>query len=295
MKQRSKKDIIELIESTDFRCRASEGGTLSTESRTKSKKQRYEEALIRLKELRERYDGFKNQECKSALKIINESIPETKELIDYLEPKINDVELSDTAKSYIQQWVKELFSGKQKQIKSKYLKRGIDAEPAAIERVGRYYGVKLEKNELHFHNEYFQGTFDTIIPNRLVVDTKVSWDIFTFPTFDEVINSDYFLQLQIYMNLTDTPRAALCYCLENGTPEQIERLAWEIANTKLKEEPDIEDWDEAEALLSYDHLPDEMRIKVYEFDYDHSVIEQLQKKVVAARKYIKDELIPLIK
>jgi hypothetical protein len=161
--------------------------------------------------------------------------------------------------------------------------------------VGNYYGVELKKNEVQLNNEFFQGTFDTIIEGKMVIDTKVPFDAFTFPYFVDEIPKDYFLQLQIYMNLTNTPKAALCYCLENGTEEQINRLAWKLANEKGKEEFDIEEWDEAEQQLSYDHLPEEMRIKVYEFDYDHSVIEQLQKRVLEAREYINNELIPKIK
>ena len=97
------------------------------------------------------------------------------------------------------------------------------------------------------------------------------------------------------MELTGLKKASLCYCLENGSDEQIERLSWQIAKDLNKDEPDIEDWEEAEKQLSYDHLPNEARIKVYEFEYDEDFIEKAKQRVLDARKYIETELLTQIK
>ena len=101
-------------------------------------------------------------------------------------------------------------------------------EESAIERVANYYGCDLEKNEINLENEFFTGTYDAKNLER-VIDTKVPFDAFTFPFFVEKPDTDYYAQLQIYMELTGLKKASLCYCLENGSDEQIERLSWQIA------------------------------------------------------------------
>lgn len=202
--------------------------------------------------------------------------------------------MGETAKSYAKEWLIAEITGKQKDIKSKYLSRGNDMEQSAIDRVANYYNCELEKNEINLENEYFTGTFDAKTEIR-VIDTKVPFDAFTFPFFVSVVDSDYYGQLQIYMDLTGLRKASLCYCLENGSLEQIERLSWQISKELDKDEPDIDDWEEAEKRLTYDHLPDEMRIKVFEFEYDEAYIAKAKQRVLDARNYIENELLTQIK
>jgi hypothetical protein len=193
--------------------------------------------------------------------------------------------MGETAKNYIKEWYISELTGKQKEIKSKYLDRGNAMEEKAIERAGKYYNCELEKNEIQLENEWFTGTFDVRTIDR-VIDTKVPFDAFTFPFFDTPIDKDYYAQLQIYMNLTGLRKASLCYCLENGSEEQIDRLTWQIAKDLEKDEPTIEDWEEAENQLSYDHLPDHLRIKVWELEYDEVFIENAKQRVLEAREYL---------
>jgi len=202
--------------------------------------------------------------------------------------------MGETAKSYLKEWVISELTGKEKDIKSKYLSRGKDMESTAIERASKYYYCEFQKNEINLENEYFTGTYDAKNFER-VIDTKVPFDAFTFPFFVTEPDSSYYAQLQIYMELTGLKKASLCYCLENGSDEQLQRLSWDIARESGKDEPDIEEWDLAEKELSYDHLPDNLRIKVFEFEYDKSFIEQLEIRVLQSRKYIETELLTQIK
>jgi hypothetical protein len=202
--------------------------------------------------------------------------------------------MGETAKSYCKEWLISEITGKQKDIKSKYLSRGNAMEEVALERASKYYGCEFVKNEINLENEYFTGTYDAKNLER-VIDTKVPFDAFTFPFFVAEPDKDYYAQLQIYMELTGLKKASLCYCLENGSYEQIDQLSWKIARELGKDEPDIEDWDTAEKQLSYDHLSDNLRIKVFEFEYDKAFIEQLEIRVLQARKYIETELLTQIK
>lgn len=201
--------------------------------------------------------------------------------------------MGETAKSYVKEWLISEITGKEKEISSKYFERGKAMEDLAIKRAAKYYGCELQKNEIYLENEYFTGTYDAKNFER-VIDTKVPFDAFTFPFFVVKFDIDYYTQLQIYMDLTGLKKASLCYCLENGSEEQIERLSWKISKDLGKDEPDMSEWDLAEKQLSYDHLSDDLRIKVFEFEYDEVFIEQAKQRVLEARKYIETELLTQI-
>jgi len=276
-----------------FKCRASKIGILMTNHSGKSYKEQYEDALLKKESLNKRLLEFKNKECKTAIQIVNEKLPETEKEIERLKPLLDEIILSETAKSYCKEWLVSQFTGKQKNIRSKYLSRGNALEDKAIERVSKHYGCELVKNEIELENEYFTGTFDTNTIDT-VIDTKVPFDCFTFPYFVSEPDKDYYGQLQGYMNLTNLKKASLFYCLENGSDEQIEKLSWQIAKDLGKDEPDIEEWDMAEKELNYDHLPDDLRKKIYEFGYNEPFIEMAKKMVLACRKYIETELLTQI-
>lgn len=277
-----------------FKCRASKIGILMTNHSGKSYKEQYEDALLKKESLNVRYSEFKNKECKTALQIVNEKLPETDKEIERLKPLIDEVILSESAKSYCKEWLISEITGKRKDIKSKYLSRGKAMENDAINRISKHYGCTLVKNETQLENEYFTGELDTKT-DVIVIDAKVPFDCFTFPFFETEPDKDYYGQLQGYQNLTGLRKGSLFYCLENGSPEQIEKLSWEIAKALEKDEPDIEDWDLAESELSYDHLPESLRKKVFEFDYNESYIKRAEKTVLACRKYIEEELLTKIK
>lgn len=196
-------------------------------------------------------------------------------------------------KTYVQEWLISQLTGKTKHIESKYLKSGIERESKSLARASKYFGIELVKNTNQLENEFFTGEFDARTDD-MVIDVKSSWDAFTFPFFDTEPDKGYYKQLQIYMDLTGLEKAALVYCLENGTEEMIESLSWKIAKEEGTEEPDISHWEKAEKELNYDHLSDEMRIKVFNFERDEVLIENMKQAVLDCRKYIENELLTLI-
>jgi hypothetical protein len=197
---------------------------------------------------------------------------------------------NETSRGYVKEWLISEITGKRKVIDSKYLRRGIEVENLSIIRIGKTLGLDLTKNEEHFENDYFTGTPD-VITEDTIIDAKSSWDAFTFPYFMEEPPIDYVAQLQVYMNQTGKRKAILAYCLENGTQEQINQLAWKKSKEVGADEPTIEHWDEAESDLNYDHLEDHLRIKMFYIDYDESIIENLKNSVTFSREYIKEELL----
>lgn len=175
--------------------------------------------------------------------------------------------LSETCKTYCQTWVKEQIYNTKKEIKSKYLTKGIDVEDAAIE----YYSEVKElgfvlKNIDTFSDGFMVGTPDLIVGD-IVIDLKSSWDCFTFPLFDSDIDKKYWAQIQGYLHLTGKKHGKLVYTLQN-TPEELE-------------------WDEP---VDYSGLSTKYRIKEFDIEYNPEFIESVQERVKECRVYI-DQLI----
>lgn len=189
------------MEIKQFKCRSSQIGKLMTNPTEKSNLEKLTEAKEKLASLKERYEKAVNKEAKTFVEIKNVKIPEVEREIATLEPIKYVKELSDTAKSYCKEWLISQITGKEKDIKSKYLERGKAMEDAAIERISKHYGFDLVKNTEQSENEYFTGEYDTKSP-EIVIDAKVPYDCFTFPFFNIEIDKDYYGQLQGYMELT---------------------------------------------------------------------------------------------
>jgi hypothetical protein len=178
-------------------------------------------------------------------------------------PRAKTETISETAKNYIQEWIKEQIYGVTKEISNKYIDKGIEMEDQAIDAAISWLDLPWNcKNEDCFQDEYFTGTPDLIYPD-FIIDIKNSWDCWTFPLFeDEIPTKDYFYQLQIYMHLTGRKNAKLVYVLLD-TPATF--------NT-----PEI----------TYFDVDIKYRIKVYEIEYQPEIIQELQKRVENAREYI---------
>ena len=180
-------------------------------------------------------------------------------------PQTKSEILSKTCISYLEQWVKEQIYGVQKEIKSKYLAKGIDVESMAIEYYSeqRNLGFVL-KNMDSFEDEFFTGTPDLIHDSK-VYDLKSSWDCFTFPLFDTEPEKGYKQQLQIYMHLTGLKKSTLVYTLQN-TPDE---LVWDEPN-------------------DYSLIDPKYRIKEFKIDYNPDFIKLVQDRVLLCRNYIQN-------
>jgi hypothetical protein len=182
-------------------------------------------------------------------------------------PRSKSETLSQTTKSYLEEWVKEQIYGVKKQINSKYIQKGLALEDTAIE----FYSVAenksfMIKNLDKFEDDFFTGTPDCILDD-VVYDFKTSWDCFTFPLFDQEVDMGYYYQLQVYMHLMGLKKAKLVYTLQD-TPDYL-----------TYEEP-----------VSYSHVENKYRIKEFDIDYDPQVIETAKAKIIECRDYVKELL-----
>lgn len=174
-------------------------------------------------------------------------------------------EMGKTAYGYLEDWTKEQIYGVRKEVKSKYLTKGIEMEDKAIDTAIQWLDLPFViKNEAFYEDDHFTGTPDIVTADE-VLDIKCSWDCFTFPTFDsEIPNKDYYYQLQVYMHLTDKRKARLVYVLLD-TP----------ADLTFGYEP-----------VSYESVDRKYRIKSFTVYYDEAVISELKNRVMLGRDYI---------
>jgi len=182
-------------------------------------------------------------------------------------PRSKSETLSQTTKSYLEEWVKEQIYGINKQINSKYIQKGLALEDTAIE----FYSVAMDKDFMiknldKFEDDFFTGTPDCM-HEGIVYDFKTSWDCFTFPLFDQEPDMGYYYQLQVYMYLTGLRKAKLVYTLQD-TPEFI-----------TYEEP-----------VSYAHVDNSYRVKEFDIEYDPLVIETAKARIIECRDYVKELL-----
>jgi hypothetical protein len=201
-------------------------------------------------------------------------------------PRAKSAEISKGALSRVQEAVIHDQFGIKKVFWSKAMDKGNECEDDSIELFGRVYGLfNLKKNEESFENDHFTGTPD-LLYDDLVIDVKSSWDGNTFPWFEESIpNKDYYYQLQAYMDLAGKDRAILAYCLVNSQEDMIQdeirRQAWQHKMIESSNEFD----DAVRSQMEFDHIPEVLRIKAFEFEKDQEVIDQMKDRVELCRKY----------
>lgn len=199
--------------------------------------------------------------------------------------------LPKTLTSYCDTWIKEQLYSRRKEFRSKYTDKGNIVEDNSLDFIGEQIGEILVKNEESFEDEYKTGTPDAL-PVGLVVDAKSSWDCFTFPLFMEEPDPDYYGQGQVYMDLTGVHKYKLCYTLMDTPDHLIEREAAYYLRENgygfLEDNEDI--LQEFKDKMTYGEIPDELRIKVFDFEYDPEYIKELHKRVELCRGYINEKI-----
>lgn len=210
--------------------------------------------------------------------------------LDKLIYKQENPELPQGAKTYCEDWLKSnLFNPRKQEWKALVIDKGLACEEDGIKMIAEVFNYQdFYKNDEYFDNEFMQGCPD-VLHNGVVRDTKLSWDLFTFPMFnDELPNEDYWWQLQGYMILTGYKKASLDYVLID-TP--IPLVLLDLKKLYYQSGGVAEEWTQEKYEYLYpnyrfDDIPKEKRIKSFEFDYDESVKESVKQRVELCRIYI---------
>jgi len=267
----------------EFKIRASGAGKIMTGTIGLTDSQQSE-----LDKLNDR--KFDSEEGDKGVKPLTEAME--KKRLELFEKFSNPV-LPKTLTSYCDNWIKEQLYGRRKEFSSKYTEKGKIMEDDSIDFIADQLGYGfLMKNEEQFEDDLFTGEPDVLPEGDEVIDAKNSWDCFTFPLFETEINPDYYAQGQVYLHLTRRKHFKLAYVLSDAPENLVLQEAIKFLRAQgygsIEDNQDVVD--EVRNQMSYSHIDPSLRIKVFEFDYDSSYIEELSYRVEVCRKYIKEKL-----
>jgi len=205
-------------------------------------------------------------------------------------PRTKSEFLSKTAKTAVEEQFLYNEFGIKKDFSNRYTERGTNQEDESIlffSKVTGNFGV--QKNEERFKNDYFVGTPD-IITEDSIIDIKTSWDATTFPWFDsELPNKDYMYQLLAYMDLTGKLNGYVAYCLINHTEDaiqdEIRRETWKLKAIDPTDEQALEIEQKVRDKMQFDRIPENLRVKIFEVEYDENTVNKMKERVKECREY----------
>lgn len=182
--------------------------------------------------------------------------------------------ISDTAKSAIRDIVKEDLYGFRSFTGNQYTQKGNLLEDLAIEMSGKMRYRNYQKHVGRVENELITGECDVLdLERKLIIDTKVTWDIGTHPFFqdeamEKVKKAGYDVQMQAYMWLYDCDVANIDFWLFPCPPEL------------------LKDWDDIDQLV---HLVEAIDIRerktTVTIERDESVIQKIKDKIPHCQNY----------
>ena len=182
--------------------------------------------------------------------------------------------ISDTAKSAIRDIVKEDLYGFRSFTGNQYTQKGNLLEDLAIEMSGKMRLRNYQKHVGRVENELITGECDVLdLKNKLIIDTKCTWDIGTHPFFadeamEKVKKAGYDVQMQAYMWLYDCDVANIDFWLFPCPPEL------------------LNGWDDIDQLV---HLVEKIDIRerktTVTIERDEAVIQKIKDKVPHCQEY----------
>lgn len=182
--------------------------------------------------------------------------------------------ISDTAKSAIRDIVKEDLYGFRSFTGNQYTQKGNLLEDLAIEMSGKMRLRNYQKHVGRVENELITGECDVLdLKNKLIIDTKCTWDIGTHPFFadeamEKVKKAGYDVQMQAYMWLYECEVANIDFWLFPCPPEL------------------LKDWDDIDQLV---HLVEKIDIRERKttvvIERDEAIIQKIKDKVPHCQEY----------
>lgn len=272
-----------------FKIRCSSIGDIMTEPKEKSPMANYIDKVAQIKATEEKYNAIGNKETKTALGVLDK-LNQYKAELPELERHKDDLHLSKTCISVLDQWVKEQpeFYGRQKEFTSKYTDKGIECEDEAIQFLANHYNWgSVSKNMTRFEDdEHIEGTPDIIRANS-IEDVKCPWWCFSFPLFDnQMPNKDYEWQGHGYMTIANKPSFGLHYVLMDAPERFIDMQARKEATRLGMDEVEYDLFEEVRAKMTYSHLPAKLRVKSFLFEQNKIAELAIRERVEQCRKYI---------
>lgn len=200
--------------------------------------------------------------------------------------------LSKTAQKYlIEVYIAEKY-GRKKDIQTKQMKKGIEAEQDSIDLLSMYLKMPFSKNDKRFSNDFITG-FPDIIDNDRIIDIKSSYDLWTFlANIPDKLDNLYYWQMQSYMWLTNTKSAMITYCLVNTPASIIEQEKYYLLKKMdviSEESPEyVKEAMKVEFNMTFDDIDINERVLVFNVERNEDDILKIQHKVEKAREFLSE-------
>lgn len=204
--------------------------------------------------------------------------------------KRDNPQLPSGAIIYLTEWYISKKYNRKKEFFNKFVDKGLAVENEGIDMLSIHLneGIELKKESKYFEKEFIHGLPD-VLHEDWVFDTKCVWDVFGFPFYEKEIPDDkYEWQMQGYMHLCDKQNAAVVYCLID-TPKPLVDL--DLKKLYFQSGGKAEDWhpqtyEELRINYTFQDIPQEDRIKLYEFKRDENKINLIIERVKMCREFI---------
>lgn len=233
-------------------------------------------------------------------KVKFEGTKKSEELEELIAKRDAPPELSDTAKAFVRRVWLQNKKGYVKEIKSKYLDKGIFAEEDSITLISEIDGHFYVKNKKRRTNEDHTGECDVfhVLPTKKIVhDTKSTWDPETFMNSKPSTDNEW--QGDIYMELWDADEFWLRFTLVDCPPHIVQRekeaakwkyFAGDMTDAELDafEKAMQPIYDQIERNLVYSTNPaytKEERVKTFVFIRNREKMKEMKEMVKLAREY----------
>jgi hypothetical protein len=204
-------------------------------------------------------------------------------------PKKKDEVLAETTKTYLRDiYIKETYGRERPDITSGAMLKGTIVESDSLELIAHVTKQIYFKNLKHYENDFIKGTPDVVTKGNCVKDVKSSFSIFTFSSVDsKKAKDDYFWQIFGYGWLTGKPCGQLMYALVNTPEEIIEKDMYRAAfsNIGLLNADPLE-VEKFRKNYIFDDIPEEVRLKTFDFEFDPALIDSLKERITAARVFL---------
>lgn len=202
--------------------------------------------------------------------------------------------LSETTKTELTKiWIENEY-GRKRDITTKFTEKGIICEQDSIDLLNKKLASDFSKNTKLLSNDFITGTPD-IIDNKTAIyndiyDIKTSWDLLSYVQSDEdKARKTYYYQLLGYMALVGAKNGHIAYCLVD-TPDSFIRD--ELYRQSFRLDPESKEYEakqnELVKNMKFGDIPEEKRVKVFDFEFSQTDIDEIYTKVGEWRVYMND-------
>ena len=215
-------------------------------------------------------------------------------------PRLKSETLSETAKTYLKEWLIQTKYNRKNVFTNKYVEKGNLNEEDGVTLASIYFRDYLDTTTEYKKNDYFCGTCDINHEKHGIIDIKNSYSLKTFPIFSEKIpDAKYEDQVRTYFELYNNRKGGVMYVLTDMPLNLLEReIKWLETDDEKQEKAinfifTLDNWKKAKEQLfpnageiDFVEIPKLDRVKFFKVDFSEEWVKKAINKVKESRKYL---------